>query len=645
VHGGYCFIKDYPVEKFYRGRRTINTEPMTAKAYLTLRVPIFMTAFACGVAFAQDSAAIYKQRCASCHDAPGARVPPVSALRAMDASAISRALETGLMKTQAAGLSPAERQALAAYLAAPKQASATATGAAAFCQSDAAPFSAEAHWSAWGVNAANTRFQEAGAAGMTAADVPKLKLKWAYSLGAGTAARSQPAVAGGRVFTADLAGMVYSLDARTGCTHWKFAAGAPVRSGIIFYDAGSAGPVICFGAQNGMAYAVSAATGQLLWKVRVEKHFAAMITGTPQMHDGVVYVPVSSFEEILPPNPKYQCCTFRGSVVALDAASGKQLWQTYTIQDPPRPTSKSSVGTQLYGPSGAGVWSSPTFDEKANVLYVATGDNYSEPATDTSDSVLALEPETGKLLWSKQVTSHDVYNNGCDTPGKTNCSETPGRDFDFGQPPILVSLGNGRRALVIGQKSGIVHALDPDREGQILWQRRVGEGGSLGGVQWGSASDGKNAYVALSDLRIVPVPDSATANGYRLSVDPNHGGGLFALDIATGEKAWSAKPPSCGGRGNCSPAQSAAVSAIAGVVFSGSEDGHLRAYSAATGEVVWEADTVRQYETVNGPRAQGGSLDVAGPVIAGGMLYLNSGYGQWGGMPGNVLLAFSVDGK
>jgi polyvinyl alcohol dehydrogenase (cytochrome) len=614
-------------------------------AATALHVPIFMMALGCGAVFAQDGAAIYKQRCASCHDAPAARVPPVSALRAMDPSAISRALETGLMKTQAAGLNTAERRALVAYLAAPGQASATATGTAAFCQSDAAPFSAGARWSTWGVNAANTRFQKADAAGMTAADVPQLKLKWAFSLGAGTAARSQPAVAGGRVFTADLTGMVYSLDARTGCTHWKFAAGAPVRSGIIYYDAGSAGPVICFGAQNATAYAVSAATGQLLWKVHVEKHFAAMITGTPQMHDGVVYVPVSSFEEILPPNPKYQCCTFRGSVVALDAVSGKQLWQTYMISDPPRPTGKSSVGTQLYGPSGAGVWSSPTFDEKTNVLYVATGDNYSEPATDTSDSVLALEAKTGKLLWSKQVTPHDVYNNGCDTPAKTNCSETPGRDFDFGQPPMLVSLGKGRRALVIGQKSGMVHALDPDREGQILWQQRVGVGGALGGVQWGSASDGVNAYIALSDLKIAPVPDSAAPGGYRLGVDPNHGGGLFALNLATGEKVWSAQPPSCGSRGNCSPAQSAAVSAIAGMVFSGSEDGHLRAYATVTGEVVWDADTVREYETVNGQKAKGGSLDVAGPVVAGGMLYVNSGYGQWGGMPGNVLLAFSVDGK
>lgn len=598
-----------------------------------------------GFALAQNGAAIYKQRCAQCHDAPVGRVPPVSALRAMDASAISHSLESGPMQTQAAGLTPAERNAVVAYLAAPKQMASTPAPAQFLCQAAAAPVSHGSGWTGWGVNLSNTRFQETAAAGIAAADVPKLKLKWAFALGQGTAVRSQPAAAGGRLFTADITGLVYALDAKTGCQFWTFKADSPVRSGIAFNDTGSSGPAIYFGDLKGNAYAVNATSGQLLWKVHAGEHFAAMVTGTPQVHGGVAYVPFSSFEEILPPNPKYECCTFRGSVVALDASSGKLIWRTYTIQDAPQPTTKSKAGTQLHGPSGAGVWSTPTLDEKAGVLYVATGDNYSEPATNTSDAVIAMDAKTGKIIWSKQLTANDVFNNGCVTPDKTNCPETAGKDTDFGQPPILISLGGGRRALVIGQKSGMVHALDPDHEGQILWQTRVGQGGVLGGIQWGSASDGENVYAALSDLQIAPVRDPSTPQGYRLGVDPNHGGGLFALKVATGEKIWSAKPPSCGDRKNCSPAQSAAVTAIPGVVFSGSEDGHLRAYSAATGEVVWDVDTVLEYETVNGAKAQGGSLDVAGPVIAGGILYVNSGYGQWGGAPGKVLLAFSIDGK
>jgi polyvinyl alcohol dehydrogenase (cytochrome) len=606
---------------------------------------ILVFAMNLGVALAQDGAAIYKQRCAICHDAPVGRVPPVSALRAMEGAAISQSLESGPMQTQAAGLTAAERNAVVAYLAAPKQTAGSPAPAQFLCQAAAAPVSHASRWGSWGVNFANTRFQETTSAGITAADVPRLKLKWAFALGEGTAVRSQPAVAEGRLFTADLTGLLYALDAKTGCRYWSFKADSPVRSGIAFFDTGSAGPAVYFGDLKGNAYAVSSTSGQLLWKVHADAHFAALVTGTPQVDASVVYIPVSSFEEILPPNPKYECCTFRGSVVALDASSGKRLWQTYTIQEPSQPTTKSKAGTQLHGPSGAGVWSSPTLDQKAGVLYVATGDNYSEPATKTSDAVLAMDAKTGKILWSKQLTANDIFNNGCVTPDKTNCPETAGNDSDFGQPPILVSLGGGRRALVIGQKSGMVHALDPDHEGQILWQTRVGQGGVLGGIQWGSASDGENAYVALSDLQIAPVADPSTPQGYRLGVDPNHGGGLFALKIATGEKIWSAKPPSCGERKNCSPAQSAAVTGIPGVVFSGSEDGYLRAYAAATGEVVWEVDTVRDYEAVNGGKARGGALDVAGPVIAGGMLYVNSGYGQWGGAPGNVLLAFSVDGK
>jgi polyvinyl alcohol dehydrogenase (cytochrome) len=608
-----------------------------------------------GTVLAQDGAQVYRQHCAGCHDTPTARVPPFTALRAMDAGSIIRSLESGVMKTQAAGLTSAERYAVVGYLASPAPQSVAPPPAAAFCSPPMGPLSDASqapHWGVWGANSANTRFQEVAAAGIGAADVPRLKLKWAFGLGTGTAVHSQPAIVGGHAFVANLTGQVYSLDARTGCIHWTFAADAPVRSALVFGELASGGTdgstqssAIYFGDQRGNAYAVNATTGKLLWRVHVDDHFAALITGAPQFHRGVLYVPVTSYEELLPPSPTYECCTFRGSVVALDAATGQRIWKTYTIVETPHATEKSKNGTQLYGPSGAAVWSTPTFDENNDVLYAATGDNYSEPATKTSDAVLALDAKTGKILWSKQLTAGDIYNNGCASPAKTNCPDAHGEDFDFGQPPILVSLANGHRALVIGQKSGMVHALDPERQGEILWQKRIGPGGALGGIQWGSAADREKMYVALSGIQFAVVPDNAAPQGYSFGVDPKQGGGLFALRLSTGETAWSAKPADCGERKHCSPAQSAAVTAIPGVVFSGSEDGHLRAYATAGGEVIWDADTVRDYDTVNGQKARGGSLDVAGPVIAGGMLYVNSGYGQWGGMPGNVLLAFSVDGK
>jgi polyvinyl alcohol dehydrogenase (cytochrome) len=330
----------------------------------------------------------------------------------------------------------------------------------------------------------------------------------------------------------------------------------------------------------------------------------------------------------------------------LEAATGKKIWQTFTISEAPKPTKKTAVGTQLQGPSGAGIWATPTIDEQLGVLYVATGDNYSDPATTTSDAVLAMDLKTGAILWSRQMTPNDAFNTGCTTPQRTNCPEANGPDFDFGQPPILVRLGADKRALVIGQKSGMVHALDPDQKGAILWQTRAGQGTALGGSQWGSASDGEKVYVAISDVGLGGKPDPTVPQGFRLVLDPQKGGGLHALDLKTGKIVWTAKPSPCAaGRTDCSPAQSAAVTAVPGVVFSGSFDGHLRAYSAATGEVLWDVDTAREFATVNGKPARGGSMDVAGPAVVNGTLFVNSGYGQWGGMPGNVLLAFSVDGK
>ena len=598
-----------------------------------------------GAAFAQDGAAVYKAHCATCHDMPTGRVPPVSALKAMSFPMILGALETGSMKTQGGELTSSERYALVVYLStpAPKPAAVPQT---AFCSGTAAPFrdaGGSPGWSGWSPDVTNTRFQDAKTAGISVTEVPKLKLKWAFSLGDGIVARSQPAVAGGRLFLGTATGAVYSLDAKSGCIYWSAQADGGIRSALVYGAAsGSAKqPAVYFGAGK-QAYALDAATGKELWKVAIDDHFMASITAAPQLHGGVLYVSVSSAEEAVAPSPSYECCTFRGNVVALDAATGKVIWKTYTIAEAAKPTKKGKTGVQMRGPAGAGVWSTPTFDEKRNAVYVATGDNYSDPPTDTSDAVIAMDAKTGKTLWSRQMTPGDTYNVGCEIPGKVNCPDTSGPDLDFGQAPILVSLPNGRRALVIGQKSGVAHALDPDNKGAILWQTRVGKGGPLGGMQWGSAADREHMYAAVSDY-VVRTPDPAAPTGFKS--DMSQPGGLSALNLTTGEKVWSATPNACGGRPGCSAAHSQAVTVIPGAVFAGSMDGHLRAFSNSTGEILWDIDTAREYQTVNGASAKGGSLDGPGPVIVGGMLYVNSGYGQFGGMPGNVFLAFSVDGR
>jgi polyvinyl alcohol dehydrogenase (cytochrome) len=392
---------------------------------------------------------------------------------------------------------------------------------------------------------------------------------------------------------------------------------------------------LLFGDSTGWFYAIEAETGKLLWKKRPEPHEATRLTGAAAVYQGTVFVPVASWEESRTTNPDYPCCTFRGSVVALRIKDGSQVWKTYTIAEKAKQTGKNQ-----WGPSGAGVWSAPTVDTKRGLLYITTGDNYSAPASPMSDSVLALELTTGRVVWSKQTTPGDVWNTLCSSKG-----DCPGPDHDYGSSVLLEKLDNGRELLLAGQKSGVVYALDPDRKGEILWQVRVGQGGTNGGVQWGMASDGQKVYAATSDTTRSRAANADPLDPRPQPADPNVGGGLTALRIATGEKAWFAPPIVCaaGAKPGCSPAQSQAVTAIPGVVFSGSLDGHLRAYSAEEGRILWDFDTVRDYETVNGVRASGGSLNGPGTVVAGGMLFVNSGYARLGSIPGNVLLAFGQE--
>ena len=506
------------------------------------------------------------------------------------------------------------------------------------------------HWNGWGVDPQQSRFQPAAMAQLAAADVPRLKLKWAFAFPDASFGFAQPTVVGGRVFIGSQSGNVYSLDATTGCTYWQFDAGALVRAAITVGQ-NPGGWTAYVGDRHANVHALDAMTGKVLWTTRVDDQPAARITGAPTLVGTTLFVPVSSTEETLATNPKYSCCSFRGSVVALDASNGKTLWKGYTIAEEAKPGAMSSAGVQLLGPSGAAVWSSPTFDAAKGMLYVTTGDNYSAPPTDTSDAILAFDAASGKLVWSRQITSGDAFNVAC--PGKgPNCPAAKGPDFDFGSSAILVTLPNGKRALIAGQKSGVVTAVDPDQAGAILWQTRVGHGGPLGGVQWGSAADDTKIYAAVSDtsLHIVAsgTPGSQTIQSYPKMawlLDGASGGGLHALKLESGEEVWHTPHPGCGETPGCGRAQSAAVTAIPGVVFSGGLDGHLRAYSADDGRIIWDVDTKGEHHTVNNVAARGGSIDGPGVVVVGGTLYATSGYGSWGGAPGNVLLAYTVDGR
>jgi polyvinyl alcohol dehydrogenase (cytochrome) len=614
-------------------------------------LPVLCAAFVLGMpsatraqAQAPDGAALYKQSCASCHDAGVNRAPVRDAFFSMPAERVLAAMETGSMVTMANNRTAAERRAIVEFLTGKPIGAPLVTTPSqdAMCRTrdrfnpDAGP-----RWNGWGFDTANTRFQEN--AGLAAGDVPRLALKWAFAFPGDLQSWGQATLAGGRVFVGSWGGKVYSLDASTGCVHWFFDAGQGVRSAITIArvtTGGATRDLAFFGDMGANVYALDAADGSLVWRTEVDDFPVARISGSPAFHAGRLYVPVASGEEGAGAVPTYECCRFRGSLVALDAATGRQAWKTYIIPDPPTPTKKNAIGTQLWGPSGAPIWASPAIDTARNALYVTTGNNYSDPTSDMSDAFVALDLDSGKVLWFQQMTASDAYTAACRLPDKTNCAASNGPDFDFGASPILVTLPGGRRALVAGQKSGIVHAVDPDKKGELLWQTRIGRGGTMGGVQWGSATDGTNVYVALSDIgRIMLTYSNST------DADPKQGGGMFALRLEDGERVWYTPPAGCGTRPRCSPAQSAAVSAIPGIAFSGSVDGHMRAYSTATGAVVWDFDTIREYQTVNGVPGRGGSIDGPGPAIGSGMVFVNSGYPTAGGTPGNVLLAFSVDGR
>jgi polyvinyl alcohol dehydrogenase (cytochrome) len=389
---------------------------------------------------------------------------------------------------------------------------------------------------------------------------------------------------------------------------------------------------------TGWFYALRADTGALLWKVQIDTHDSTRLTGAAATHDGIVYVPVSSWEESRASDAAYPCCTFRGSVVALRVSDGSVLWRTYLVP-PSKEIGRTATGVPAFGPSGVAVWSTPAVDVRRGRLYVATGGNYSVPATELSNAVVALELPSGRIAWSRQFTPGDVFSGACPSRGPS-CPDGPGPDYDFGSPVILTTRPGGGDILLAGQKSGIVHAIDPDKEGAILWQTRVGRGGTTGGVQWGMAADPEHVYAAVSDMD--RTFQNRPLDPQRFFVDRNTGGGLAALRIADGTLRWAAPPVPCADNApvGCSPSQSAAVSSMPGVVFSGSNDGHMRAYAATDGKVLWDVNTVRDYQTVNGVPARGGSMDGPGPVVAGGMVFVTSGYSRNGGIPGNVLLAF-----
>jgi len=601
-----------------------------------MRVTIVMVAVVlavAGTASAQPPAqppagdAVFARACATCHQAGQTAVPPPDALRAYTPEAIVNALTNGKMAAQGTTLTTAERVAVAQFLTGRSLAASSGRANRCTAATPATDPLQGPRWMAWGNDTTNARYAAQG--GLTAQDLPRLKLKWAFAYEGATSARVQPALAGGKLFAASDNAELHALDPKTGCTYWTYRAEFGVRSALTVWPYRSGGATryaVFFGDQRANAYAVDTVTGQLVWKRKVDDHQFAAITGAIAVADGRAFVPVQGLgEEGSGGRGQNPCCTFRGNLTALDASTGAVLWKTYTVDEPKLRGKNARNGTDAFGPAGGGIWSSPTVDMTRGSVYVATGNAYADPPQSMTDAVVAMDMQSGKVKWVFQGTPNDNWLGGC--PPKSDgsgCPETMGPDHDFSAAPMLVTV-DGRQLIVIPQKSGVAHAINPDT-GALAWQYRYGQGDALGG-QYGGTFDGRQAYFGNGSYRS-PAP-----------------GGVKAVRAGTGQEAWSAPPQPvlCAGQPRCNASQAGATTAIPGAVLAVSIDGGLRAYAADDGTILWQFDTNRPFETVNGVPGTGASIDGSPLIVGAGMIFVNSGYGGIAARPGNVLLAFGID--
>lgn len=600
---------------------------------------------------------IFDNNCASCHDNPAMHAPSRVALGKFSKETLMIAMEFGKMQGMSAHLSKQERGLIAMYLAGTDTQSYDWVESA-MCASQAGESGEVQEFvSNWGLGNHNQRFASSELAGIDRKNVDSLTLAWSFAFPKVADMRSQPVILGDTLYIGDKAKKLYALDRHTGCIrrHADFVTG--VRSSITLAKLSSGRDLLIFADSLATVFAVDPLTFDIVWQKPAKLFDTSVITGTISYADDQLYVPISSYEVAAAGSSDYVCCTSHGGVIALNANDGAELWQWHatasaTLQG------HNSEGGELYGPSGASVWNTPAIDKARGRLYFGTGENLSHPATNTSDAIIALELETGKLAWAFQATEGDVWNAACLNNG-ANCPVDPGGDFDFGASVILTTDARGNDILLAGQKSGELFALNPDpatSKGEVLWRNRISDGTTNGGIHWGMAVSGQRLLAPVSD-------PERTRQGY--TPKP----GLYALDVTTGERLWQ-QPV----QRNCQLADedrpliglqamraqkkqtleeqyacsfyyglSSAATATPDLVFAGGLDGAMRIYDVASGELLWRRETAVPFEAGNGVAGHGGAIDVAGQVVADGWLYVLSGYSMFGQLPGNMLLAYKVD--
>lgn len=588
---------------------------------------------------------IFGNKCEQCHGKVES-APAPAILKKMTPEHIYEVLTTGDMVPMAKDLTDQQKKDIAEWVGGRKLGAAESGDASKMSNHCSAnppihDINATGSWNGWSPGLTASRFSPDKDANLSEAKVQRLHVKWAFGFPAADSMYGQPTVVDGHVFVTSDAGFVYSIDSETGCVHWSYPAGVGIRSAIVVgpLKPGSTRYAAFFGDVRGNVYALDASTGELIWKVPVDAHQLARVTGGTVLYKGRLYVPVASLEEPESSSANYLCCQFRGMVAALDSETGKQVWKTYTLPDKPTKQTLPN-GISYMGPAGVGVWGPVSIDVKRNAVYFGTGNTFAGPDVGASDAVMALDADTGKLLWTKQDEPGDVWHTGCPQgaapkgfapkpvrtprPGATftppppmpagyYCTPDMGPDWDISSGAMVASLPSGRNLVVAGQKSGMVWAHDPDNKGALVWRSDV----SRGQIVFGGAIDEDTAYFAFRN------------------------GGVAALRLSDGIEKWytpiTAQPSMSTHAGF-----SAAVSVVPGVVFAAGLDGMVYAFNAFDGRIIWKFDTTQEFQTVNGVKAHGGSIGSAGPTIANGMLFVTSGYtGFQNGVPGNVLLAFS----
>jgi polyvinyl alcohol dehydrogenase (cytochrome) len=480
----------------------------------------------------------------------------------------------------------------------------------------------------------NPRHLEAAQAGLSTADLSNLELAWVVAFPDTSGLRAAPVIIGSTIFySATDSGRVFALDTNSGCAKWVYEADSRLRSSLAYSEIDDL-RMLVFTDSGGMVHTVDAKTGELIWIASGQaSNNQGMLTGTPVIHEDKIIVPVSGSGVITGGNPNYECCENHGAVTALNVHTGEKLWEYHTMPAAEYTGQLSSTGVKQRGPSGAPIWTTPTIDAKRGQVYVTTGENTSHPTTNTSDAIIALDIETGEANWVFQALENDMWNFGCSARGP-NCiilEDTNSVDFDFGGPAILVGTDEGE-LLIAGQKSGDLWALNPET-GALVWNQRVGEGTALGGNHWGIATDSERAFMTIND------PGGMNGNSRP---------GLYSYFVGTGEPSWFYEAqPECNDQRSerlrrCESLYgfSATPLSVDGAVITGGLDGRLFVFNSGSGELIFQFDTVKDYETVNGVEGYGGSIDSHSIAAGSGMVFVGSGYGQFRQVPGNVLLAF-----